>query len=58
MAEIDEHSNDNPRVSPTKARQADGSRMNARVLLFSLSLIAVIGAGYILWAWVLSAPPL
>lgn len=54
MAEIDPNTNDNPRVSPIKARQGDGSYMNIRVLIFSLGLIAAISlVGYAGWLWVL-----
>lgn len=49
MATPDDKAGDNTRIGKTSARQGDGSRMNARVLLFSLALIAVIGAGAILW---------
>lgn len=53
MAEIDPNSNDNPRLSPTKARQGDRTFMNARVLLFSLGLLLTIGVIYFVaaWAW-------
>ncbi len=58
MAETDPNTNDNPRISPTKARQGDGSVMNARVLIFSLALIVAISLiGYAGWLWMLWSRP-
>ncbi len=58
MAEIDPNTNDNPRLSPTKARQGDGSYMSIRVLIFSLGLImAITILGYSNWLWALWSQP-
>lgn len=57
MADIDPSSNTSPRVSPTKARQGDRSKLNVRVLIFSMAILVTIIVVYFLAAWAWPARP-
>lgn len=57
MPENDPNANDNPRISTTKASGGDQTFMSARVLLFSLGLLAVIGVIYLVAVWVWPVRP-